>query len=120
MLRRSLLGMAAFVAVAALPAVANAYSARVSADVNMRSGPGTYYDVVYVVPYGATVEVYDCSGWCHITYAGYDGYVAASYVYTGEYRPPAPRYQAPRYQAPRYEYRPPRYEAPRYRPRYNY
>lgn len=112
MLRRSLLGLAAFGAMVALPAVANAYAARVSADVNLRSGPGTYYDVLYVIPYGATIEVYDCSGWCHVTYAGYTGYVAASYVYTGEYRPP--RYEPPRYNPPA------RYNPPRYRPRYNY
>lgn len=110
MARRSLIALAALGATLALPAAANAYSARTTADVNLRSGPGTYYGVIYTVPYGATVEVYDCTSWCHVVYSGYEGYIAASYL-SNYVRP---RYQTPRYQAPRYQ--PPRYEPPRYRP----
>lgn len=112
MIRRSLIALVALGAALALPAAANAYPATTTGNVNLRSGPGTYYSILYTIPYGATVEVYECSGWCRVAYGGYTGYVAASYLST--YR--RPRYDPPRYR-PRYE---PRYEPPRYRPRYNY
>lgn len=102
---RSALAGAAFVGALALPAAANAYQACVSADVNLRTGPGTYYDIIYAIPYGTTIEVYGCDGgWCQASWQGYQGYLAARYVtdYCGPRRyDPPPRRYTPRY-TPRY------------------
>lgn len=65
------------------------------ASVNLRTGPGTTYDVVGTLPVGTSVEVRGCSGsWCETV----DGYVSARHLSTGEpastrvvVRPSAPR-----------------------------
>lgn len=59
--------------------IANAAVA--TADVNMRSGPGTGYGVVTVVPAGASLAIVDCNGaWCRVDAGGAQGYVNASYL----------------------------------------
>lgn len=48
--------------------------------VNLRSGPGTDYQVLDVVPAGASVRATDASGnWAKVTYDGQTGYVSAAY-----------------------------------------
>jgi uncharacterized protein YgiM (DUF1202 family) len=48
---------------------------------NMRSGPGTTYDVVYQIPNGAALTVTQrLSGWYAVTYESYSGYVNSSYI----------------------------------------
>ena len=50
-------------------------------DLNMRTGPGTEYGVVTVIPGGATVDVAGCGGgWCDVAWAGYSGYASAGYL----------------------------------------
>jgi uncharacterized protein YraI len=52
-----------------------------TADVNLRSGPGTSYDVYIVLPAGSTIGVDGVTdGWAHCYYGNYEGYVFAQYV----------------------------------------
>jgi uncharacterized protein YraI len=64
--------------------IAAAAPATVSADLNMRSGPGTEYGVVATIPAGATVDVGGCTGsWCEVNYRGASGFASASYLSGG-------------------------------------
>jgi hypothetical protein len=50
-------------------------------NLNMRSGPGTGYQVIGVIPAGAPVDVLGCGGrWCRVSYAGRMGYANGSYL----------------------------------------
>ena len=52
-------------------------------NVNMRSGPGTDYDVVHHVPNGAKVTLNTFVGndnWRSVTYNGRDGFISARYL----------------------------------------
>ncbi|MHA6690580.1 SH3 domain-containing protein [Devosia sp. A449] len=52
-----------------------------TANVNVRSGPGTSYGVVDVLRRGDRVEVTGCrGGWCYIEKRGPDGWVSANYL----------------------------------------
>jgi uncharacterized protein YraI len=63
------------------PAVAAAVPAQVETDLNVRLGPGTDYDVVDVMPVGMVVDVVACySGWCEISWEGYDGFASRAYL----------------------------------------
>ena len=63
------------------PAVAVAVPAQVETDLNVRLGPGTDYGVVDVMPVGAVVDVLACySGWCEVSWEGYDGFVSRAYL----------------------------------------
>lgn len=73
----------AAVAVAALPALAEAAPAVSTASVNMRSGPSTRYPPVLVIPAGSRVEIAGCmrsANWCDVSYRGYRGWVSGSYL----------------------------------------
>lgn len=79
---------------------AMAYPAQVSQDLNMRTGPGTNYQVLGVLPGGAIVDVEGCRGsWCRVEYRGRQGWTSARFL--GEvrqsrvHRAPAPVYRAP-------------------------
>ncbi|MCK0209492.1 SH3 domain-containing protein [Starkeya koreensis] len=73
---------------------------------NVRSGPGTSYQVLGTLPVGSPVQVVSCAGnWCQTQY----GYVAASLIAQGgavayspasTYRAPAPVYAPPVASAP--------------------
>ncbi|MGA2129405.1 MAG: SH3 domain-containing protein [Xanthobacteraceae bacterium] len=67
---------------------ASAKPATVSAEVNLRKGPGTDTDVITLIPKGSTVEVEKCTnGWCHVTFEGQDGYAIAPNLGLGAPRP---------------------------------
>lgn len=85
-MKRTLL-IAAFAA--ALASIATAASAAAvgvtSGSVNLRSGPGSQYEVVAVVPQNQTVTVVGClagSTWCDIAWANYRGWMSANFIYT--------------------------------------
>jgi uncharacterized protein YraI len=93
---KSLLSIAALTAAAtaAVPAVASASPAQVTANVNLRTGPGTEYYPIVVLPAGAPVELYGCLEgytWCDIAYGRERGWVSSRYLstfYSGPaYRP---------------------------------
>ncbi|MCS0504551.1 SH3 domain-containing protein [Ancylobacter mangrovi] len=55
------------------------YTATTLAGVNVRTGPGTSYDVISTLPAGSPVEVRSCgTGWCATQY----GYVSARHLST--------------------------------------
>ncbi|HWM81487.1 MAG TPA: SH3 domain-containing protein [Pseudolabrys sp.] len=61
-----------------------ANAAIVQSDLNLRSGPGTAYRVISVMPAGADVDVLGCSGsWCRIAWGAAEGYASASYLAGG-------------------------------------
>jgi uncharacterized protein YraI len=72
-----------------------AKSALVTANVNLRSGPGTDSEIITTIPGGSTVRITRCSGeWCAVTWNGLRGYAIARNLYAG-----GPR-QARQYRAP--------------------
>ncbi len=74
---------------------AHAYPASTTADLNMRSGPGTQYTVITVIPAGAPVEVVGCSGGMVRHRLGLcRGYVSERFLASG-YVPPRPPAVAP-------------------------
>ncbi len=84
--------------------LAAAAPALVTADLNLRSGPGTNYGVVNVLPGGATVDVLDCAGsWCRVAWGGVEGFASRSYLGLG-----GPAYAA----SPRVYYGSPVYVGP--------
>jgi hypothetical protein len=92
---------------------ASAATATVSTELNMRTGPGTGYPVVQVLPRGAQVDA-NCSAgssWCQVYYSGIPGYVSSRYLTT--YAPPQTAYNPPTYTPP---YNPPAYNPPAYNP----
>ena len=85
---RSLTIAAILAVLPALPGVANAATAFATGDVNLRTGPGTQYSKIVVVPAGARLQVYGCTSWCSANYLGYRGWVSAKYIALGGYRAP--------------------------------
>ena len=68
---------------------ASAAPAFASANVNVRSGPGTGYSVVDSLRRGQPVDIDYCRGsWCFITKPGPDGWVSANYLERGRDRGP--------------------------------
>jgi len=68
-----------------------AYTAKSSAALNVRSGPGTGYNVVDALYTGEKVNVEKCTKsrkWCYVTHTGANGWVAASYLQkVGSHKP---------------------------------
>ena len=57
-----------------------------TANVNVRSGPGTGYGQVDVLRRGDSVDIDYCRGsWCFVNKSGPDGWVSASYLSRGGY-----------------------------------
>ena len=80
---RKLIAAAVVAAGLVLPAGAlAAVEAVVTADLNIRTGPGTQYPRFGTVPYGSRVIVIQCygSGWCDVDWSGRRGWVAESYL----------------------------------------
>lgn len=92
MIRKGLLAAGLMLGATSLAAAA---PAMVSADLNLRAGPGTGHGVLTVLPAGATVDTLGCTGnWCRISYRGMTGYASASYLQGGVYAA-APRRASP-------------------------
>jgi uncharacterized protein YraI len=75
-----------------------ASAAVVTGDLNLRSGPGTNYGVIDVMPAGARVDVLSCTGaWCRVGFRGEVGFASASYLGRGApiYAAAPPVYVAP-------------------------
>lgn len=69
-----------------VPAMAYAAPAIVTANVNVRSGPGTSYVRLAALPAGIRVDAGPCRGsWCQINSRGYRGWVSARFVSFGTY-----------------------------------
>ncbi len=66
---------------------AAAMSAVAVVDLNVRSGPGTGYPVVAVIPQGDIVDATGCGGgWCQVAYRGNMGWASQAYLnITGDY-----------------------------------
>lgn len=80
---------------------------RATADLNLRSGPGTAYRVIDTMPAGAVVDIRGCRGaWCRVAFEGATGYAAANLLSgpaVGYVARPAPAYvygAGPGYWAP--------------------
>jgi SH3-like domain-containing protein len=84
--RKMLLNIATGIAVAMTAAVvflpaAQAAPGTLTANVNVRSGPGTNFAVVDVVARGTIVDVQRCqASFCYISKSGLNGWVASSYL----------------------------------------
>lgn len=87
---RSLAAAAGLLFALAAPSAAEA--AYTAGSVNLRTGPGTGYPVIVTAEPGAWIKVNACQpGWCSVTYRGYFGWMAASYIVDA-----APRYKPPK------------------------
>lgn len=52
-----------------------------TANLNMRSGPGTSYSIILTIPRGSQVEVLgSAGGWAKVNYGGRTGYVSEAYL----------------------------------------
>lgn len=52
-----------------------------TANLNLRTGPGTSYAIILTMPKGSSVSVISTSGgWSKVTYSGKTGYASASYL----------------------------------------
>jgi hypothetical protein len=70
---------AALVVLTVSGGVAAAQSA--TTELKMRSGPGTGYQVIGVIPAGSPVAIVGCSGrWCQVNYAGRMGFANGGYL----------------------------------------
>ncbi len=84
-----------FVAALAAPAATLAATAFTTGAVNMRTGPGVSHHRILTIPGGARVDVHGCASWCSVSYRGYNGYVAATYVSRGYMPVPRHHYRRP-------------------------
>ena len=68
------------------------FTARTTAFVNLRAGPGTGYGIYLTVPLGDTVSVLDTAnvGWYRVQYGSYTGYMSADYLQTQSAAAPTP------------------------------
>ena len=104
---------------------AQARTVVITNNLNVRTGPGTQYEVIGVLPAGAQAWIGSCSGnWCNVSLNGLRGWSNASYLAPG-YRPPpvvvvpSPIYRPPYYggyRPPYYGHRPPYHYPPHHRP----
>ena len=103
--------IAAAVIVLGMSAAADARPVLVTADLNVRVGPGTEHPSVGVIRGGSTAEVGRCfQGWCEIAWGNLRGFSSQAYL-DGFGPPPAPAYQPappppPVYYGPRRYYNP--------------
>jgi Bacterial SH3 domain len=70
--------------------MAAAAPAVVQSSVNLRTGPGTGYEVIAAMPGGAAVDVMGCSGsWCQVNFDGTLGFASRNYLDIGVATGPA-------------------------------
>ena len=69
---------------AALPAAAQVtQSVRTTADLNVRSGPGTQHAVIGQFPRGTSIQVFDCTNpvsWCQTMFGSTQAWVSANHL----------------------------------------
>jgi len=64
-----------------VPAYAETAVVTPAKGVNLRTGPGTEYEVIVTIPYNTEVQVTGSRGsWYEVTYGGTTGYASASYL----------------------------------------
>lgn len=64
-----------------LPDTGGAYTRYTTADLNLRSGPGTGYSILAVIPKGTELSITStANGWAQTSYAGRSGYVSTYYL----------------------------------------
>lgn len=64
-----------------VPAYAETAVTTPAKGVNLRTGPGTEYEVILTIPYNAAVQVTGArGGWYEVFYEGTSGYASASYL----------------------------------------
>ncbi len=71
-----------------------AVPATTTANVNMRSGPGTNFDVLATVPSGTSVDLGQCDSsgaWCEVTANGKNGFMSGQYLQEQEDKDAWPR-----------------------------
>ncbi|MFC0246499.1 SH3 domain-containing protein [Falsochrobactrum ovis] len=62
---------------------AQAADAIVTADLNVRTGPGTGYGVIGSIPNRSPIDVHSCTagyGWCQVSYGGLSGWASSRYL----------------------------------------
>ena len=60
---------------------ATTYPYYTTAALNLRTGPGTSYNVIITIPSGTCVRLSTYrDGWAYVTYSSYSGYVSMSYL----------------------------------------
>jgi uncharacterized protein YraI len=82
---KQILGASAGTVIVVSAAMA-AGSAVTTGNLNMRTGPGTSYDVMNTMATGSAVTVYGCligTSWCFVNFAGMDGWSSANWLATG-------------------------------------
>ena len=97
----------------------SARPALVTADVNLRSGPGTNAPIIATIPGGSTVRITSCNGeWCAVIWNGRSGFAIARNLDTGGPRQVRRNPGQPGYvEGPDDDYGPPVvYESPGYYP----
>jgi Bacterial SH3 domain len=83
--------------------VAVAATVVADANLNLRSGPGTQFPVIAVIPDGAPVSATRCAdGWCRVDYRGEAGWASTAYL-TGATVAVAPYGYSYSYTEPYYE-----------------
>lgn len=117
--RKLMAGGLAALALLATTAAASAAPAFATSNVNVRSGPGTYYGVIDTLRRGEQVDVQQCRGsWCFVQKSGPDGWVSANYLRRGgspgwddddDYYDRPPHWN-PRPRPPHYDPFPPHYD----------
>ncbi len=100
----TLMSLRTLTASAAVLALSTGFAAAAPAvvqnDLNLRSGPGTDYDVIAAMPAGSTVNVLGCQGgWCQVAFGGTAGFASRSYLGIGGVAMRGPVYGAPVYGA---------------------
>ena len=62
-----------------------------TANLNMRSGPGTGYSILATIPKGTSLRIESISGtWARVSYSGRTGYVSTAYLQSTSAPAPAP------------------------------
>lgn len=63
-----------------------------TANVNFRTGPGTGFSAMRIIPQGEEVDIKECdsqASWCAVSYSGENGFVAGKYLNQSESDAPA-------------------------------
>ena len=82
MVSRRLLRAVIVAAALAFPALAEASPGWATGTVALRTGPGTAYARLTVIPAGARLQVYRCARWCEVVYGSVHGWAAGGYIST--------------------------------------